>query len=82
MKPAGFLCKIDKLGRIVIPKPLRKKYDLDIEDTVELFTEPDGIVLKKYGMSCIFCSNSDNLTEFKGKTICSDCLEQIKKSSD
>ena len=78
MKPAGFLCKIDKLGRIVIPKPIRKKYDLNIEDTLELFTEPDSIVMKKYGMNCVFCGNDDNLVNFKGKTVCEDCLNELQ----
>ena len=79
MKPAGFLCKIDKLGRIVVPKPLRAKYDLHVDDTIELFTEPDAIVMKKYAMSCIFCSNSENLIDFEGKPICADCLNKLKK---
>ena len=78
MKPAGFLCKIDKLGRIVIPKPLRSKYDLHLDDTIELFTEPDAIVMKKYGMSCIFCGNSDGLSDFMGKAVCEDCLSKLK----
>lgn len=81
MKPAGFLCKIDKLGRIVIPKPLRAKYDLHTEDTIELFTESDAIIMKKYAMSCIFCSNSDDLTDFMGKPICRACLDKLKDRS-
>lgn len=80
MKPAGFLCKIDKLGRVVIPKPLRTKYDLHTDDTIELFTEPDAIVLKKYGMSCVFCQSSDELSDFKGKTVCRNCLNELKKA--
>lgn len=80
MKPAGFLCKIDKLGRIVIPKPLRAKYDLHTDDTIELFTEPDAIVIKKYAMSCIFCGNSEELADFKGKPVCADCLRQLTQS--
>lgn len=81
MKPAGFLCKIDKLGRIVIPKPLRSKYDLHTDDTIELFTEPDAIVIKKYAMSCIFCGNSEDLTDFKGKPICADCLNKLTETN-
>lgn len=77
MKPAGFLCKIDKLGRIVIPKPLRKKYDLKDDDTIELFTEPDSIIIKRYGMKCTFCDNCDDLSDFKGKPVCSKCLEEL-----
>lgn len=78
MKPAGFLCKIDKLGRIVIPKPLRSKFDIDTGDTIELFTEPDAIVIKKYAMRCTFCGNSDELSEFHGKPVCVNCLSQLK----
>lgn len=80
MKPAGFVCKIDKLGRVVIPKPLRTKYDLHTDDAIELFTEPDAIVLKKYRMNCIFCGNDDDLSDFKGKTVCQNCLNELKKA--
>ena len=80
MKPAGFLCKIDKLGRIVIPKPLRSKYDLHTDDTIELFTESDAIVIKKYGMSCIFCGGSEDLCDFKGKPVCADCLQKLREN--
>ena len=38
MRPAGLVCKIDKLGRIVIPKPLRKEFEIDTGDTIEFFT--------------------------------------------
>lgn len=79
MKPAGFLCKIDKLGRIVVPKPLRTKYDLNIDDTIELFTDDDAIVLKKYRASCIFCGGDEDLLSFEGKTVCKHCAEKIAK---
>ena len=80
MKPAGYLCKIDKLGRVVIPKPLRMMYDLHLDDTIELFTEPDAIVMKKYAMSCIFCENSEDLQIFKGKPVCGDCIKKLKEA--
>jgi len=79
MKPAGFLCKVDKLGRIVIPKPLRTKFNLNTDDTIELFTEPDAIVMKKYAMSCIFCGSDDDLVEFMGKAVCANCLKKLSK---
>lgn len=80
MKPAGFILKIDQLGRIVVPKPIRKMYDLELGDSLELFSEPDAIVMKKYCMTCAFCGSDDNLVKFKDKTICKNCLDEIKKA--
>ncbi len=79
MKPAGFLCKIDKLGRIVVPKPLRTKFDLKIDDTIELFTDDESIILKKYRESCIFCGSEEELVAFQGKTVCKHCAAELSK---
>ena len=78
MKPAGFILKIDQLGRIVIPKPIRNQYNLNLGDSIEVFNENDGIVLKKYHMCCSFCGKDENLQKFKDVTICEDCLNEIK----
>lgn len=79
MKPAGYLCKIDKLGRIVVPKPLRTKYDLNIDDTIELFTDDKSIILKKYRESCIFCGADDDLVPYQGKAVCKSCIATLNK---
>ncbi|MEG0614925.1 MAG: AbrB/MazE/SpoVT family DNA-binding domain-containing protein [Oscillospiraceae bacterium] len=79
MKSTGIVRKIDELGRIVLPIELRRTLDINEKDEVEIFVEQDSIILKKFKSSCIFCNNSDNVIDFKGKNVCSDCLEQIKK---
>ncbi len=79
MKPAGFILKIDQLGRIVIPKPIRKKYELELGDSLELFNEADGILMKKYCMTCAFCGSDDDLVRFKDKTICEKCINELKE---
>lgn len=77
MKPAGFLCNIDNLGRIVIPAPIRKTYDLNKGDAVEIFTDESGIMLKKYNPSCIFCGSMDRILSYKGKIVCEECAKKI-----
>lgn len=77
MKPAGFLCNIDNLGRIVIPAPIRKTYDLNKGDAVEIFTDESGIMLKKYSPSCIFCGGMENILSYKGKIVCEDCAKKL-----
>ena len=58
MKSTGVVRKIDELGRIVLPKELRKSFGIDVGDPLEIFTEDDRIILKQYQPSCIFCNNA------------------------
>ena len=51
MKSTGVVRKIDELGRLVIPKELRRTLDLkDDIDYLEIYTEGSMIILKKYGI--------------------------------
>jgi len=48
MKSVGVTRKIDELGRIVLPKELRRNFDIKEKDPLEIFVDGDKIVLKKY----------------------------------
>ena len=48
MKETGVLRRIDELGRIVIPKELRKKLKIREGDFLDIFVEDNNIVLQKY----------------------------------
>ncbi len=78
MKSTGIVRKLDELGRIVLPIEIRKTMNINDKDGVEIFVDNNKIILKKYVPSCIFCGNSDNVSEFKGRLICSDCAEILK----
>ena len=61
----GIVRKVDELGRIVIPKETREQLNIAIKDPLEIFTDDETIVLKKYqpgcGFSCfpgLFCIRS------------------------
>ncbi len=75
MKSTGVVRKLDNLGRIVIPVELRKVMDID---TLEIFTEGDQIILKKYQPACIFCNEARNVNLFKGKLVCDRCLKEMR----
>lgn len=78
MKSTGVVRKLDNLGRIVIPIELRKTMGIDIKDTLEIFTEGDEIILKKYQPGCIFCNDARNVVLFKGKMVCEKCMASLK----
>ena len=79
MKATGIVRPVDALGRIVQPIELRRTLDITTEDSLEIFTDGQSIVLKKYQPSCVFCGEADNVTMVKGKYICKDCLKELKR---
>ena len=49
MKATGIVRRIDELGRVVIPKEIRRTLRIREGDPLEIFTERDGgIILRKY----------------------------------
>lgn len=49
MKATGIVRRIDDLGRVVIPKEIRRTLRIRESDPLEIFTDKDGeIILKKY----------------------------------
>ena len=78
MKATGIVRRLDDLGRIVLPIELRRTLNLEIKDPVEIFTENDCVILKKFEPTCFFCGSSKEVTDFKGKTVCAGCVKELK----
>lgn len=78
MKSTGIVRQVDALGRIVLPKELRKLLKIDTKDPIAIYVEEDTIILKKYEPACIFCGQARGISQFKGKNICSECINALK----
>ena len=50
MKATGIIRRIDDLGRVVIPKEIRKNLRIKEGDNLEIFVQGEEIILKKYSM--------------------------------
>lgn len=71
MKATGIVRRIDDLGRVVIPKEIRRTLHIRDGDPLEIYTEKDGeVIFKKY-------SPVSELSDFAAK-IC----ESLYKSGD
>jgi AbrB family transcriptional regulator (stage V sporulation protein T) len=69
MKATGIVRRIDDLGRVVIPKEIRRTLRIREGDPLEIFTDRDGgVILKKY-------SPIEELTNFS-KEYC-ESLQQV-----
>lgn len=78
MKSTGMVRRVDELGRVVIPKEIRSKLDIEEKDPLEIYVEGSSIILKKFQTNCIFCGSINNLISYKDKLICSKCIENLK----
>lgn len=91
MKATGVVRKLDSLGRIVVPKEVRRTFQLNIKDPVEIFTHNDTIILKKYepDMACMVTGEvrSENVSLYDGKIVVSTAgakllIKQLEKVVD
>lgn len=75
MKSTGMVRKVDKLGRVVIPKELLRMLDIHEGDPLEIFINGDQMILKKYipSKACMITDevSDDNLLLANGKVIVS-----------
>ena len=47
-KVKGIIRRFDDLGRIVIPKEIRRKFKINAGEPVEIYITEEGILLKPY----------------------------------
>ena len=60
MKATGIVRRIDDLGRIVVPKEIRRTLRIREGDPLEIFTDREGkIVLKKYYIFHLFPNSTE-----------------------
>lgn len=81
MKSTGIVRRVDELGRVVIPIELRRTLDIAEKDALEIYVDGEQIILKKYEPACIFCGQAKDVLLYKGKNICSKCLDELKEKS-
>ena len=75
MKSTGITRNVDQLGRVVIPKELRRTLGIEEGTSLEIFVDGERIILKKYvpNMTCAVTGHvsDDNLVLLGGKLILS-----------
>ena len=78
MKSTGIVRKVDELGRIVLPIEMRRTLDIAEKDALEIYVEGDNVILRKYQAACVFCDSVKDIISFKGRNVCTDCINKLK----
>ena len=77
MKNTGIVRNLDSLGRIVLPKEMRRVLGIEEKDSVEILIEDDKIVLKKYTPADIFNGDTDDLIDYCGKKVSKSSVKEM-----
>lgn len=82
MKATGIVRRIDDLGRVVIPKEIRRTLRIREGDPLEIFTDREGeIILKKYSpigeLGAFAKEYAESLAQSVGHIICIVDKDQI-----
>ena len=70
MKATGIVRRIDDLGRVVIPKEIRRTMRIREGDPLEIYTEKDGeVIFKKYSPMGELSEFAEQICESMHKTV-------------
>ena len=77
MKPTGVVRKLDELGRITLPIELRRNFQIEEKDPLEIYVDDDCIILKKCQDSDIFTGSKEDLIEYDGKMVSKETIRKL-----
>ncbi len=73
----GHIRRVDDLGRIVLPRDYRRLLRINPSDEVEVVTDGQHIVVRKFEARCVFCGGDQETAEVLGKAVCSNCRSSL-----
>lgn len=77
MKNTGIVRNLDNLGRIVIPKEMRRVLGIEEKDPIEILIQDENIILKKYEPADIFTGDKEDLIDYHGKKISKKSVKEM-----
>jgi transcriptional pleiotropic regulator of transition state genes len=78
MEPTGIRRKVDDLGRVVIPAPLRRSLGIEVGDELEVRLDGDRLVMAKPADRCVFCGAGSELQAFHERLVCWSCAAALR----
>jgi len=77
LKATGIVRNIDALGRITVPKEIRRVLKIEDDTPLELFIDDSGLYFRPFRLRCVLCGE-ETRNEIIGKRICEVCEDKLK----
>ncbi len=75
--------RLDRQGRVVLPRAIRKCLGLEPGTSLEFFIDTNDrkMVLQPYRPGCHFCGETEGLVQVGAGRICKECARRIAASA-
>ncbi|MGB9848891.1 MAG: AbrB/MazE/SpoVT family DNA-binding domain-containing protein [Moorellaceae bacterium] len=82
LRAVGEVKRVDSLGRVVIPKRLRREFGISLGTPVEFLVGDGGvIVLRKWSPRCALCGSTADVVPFRGRHVCPACAGEAARAA-
>jgi transcriptional pleiotropic regulator of transition state genes len=76
---AGWVRKLDFVGRIVLPMDIRKDLGIEKHDDLEFSLQEQGIILiQLVKKQCRLCGSNHSLMPYRDSFVCTPCIRELK----
>lgn len=84
IKNTGMFRVMDELGRIVIPKEIRKSLKIEPGSELGIYVDGNDIVLHPLSFQCAVCGNrdEDRHVVHRGVHLCPVCLKSFDREAN
>lgn len=79
MRESGMVRNLDNVGRLVIPKEIRKVLGIKEGEPLEIVKVNNEIVVRKYSRGCIFCGSERGILRYKALLVCGECKRDLRQ---
>ena len=79
METTKIVHEVDKMGRIAIPREIRKQLNVN---SFEIYMDGEKVILEKHKPTCIFCDSPAESVHYKDCYVCKDCIENLNDIKD
>ncbi len=73
--------KMDKVGRILLPKKVRKELNIKPTDYLYIEVIEKLIMLTKVNKYCVACGSETDLIKIKLTYLCSKCIDEVRPTT-
>ncbi|MBQ1928773.1 MAG: AbrB/MazE/SpoVT family DNA-binding domain-containing protein [Acutalibacteraceae bacterium] len=79
MLSTGVERPVDELGRIVIPKEIRRNFNIETGNRLAISIDGNKIILTKSVLACALCGGHENIEHIGEHTLCEHCIKKVKE---